>query len=425
YVRIFKLPHSLHFHAAAHMRCRQCHKRTGLSGTNINNIWTAFVVTCSQLLSNDGVMGLVLPADLLQVKYAEQIRMYLENSFERLEIMPLGTEMFPNIEQQTIALFAYKKSLTPGTYFYKVEDYETCRVSQTSSNGLMISQSKWTHYNLATVEIALLNSVAKKFGRVDDFIKSKPGIVTGANDFFIISEKEVKKYNASVYARPIISCGRSLEQGAAFTEMDFKRFSAAGNPSYLLDLRQKRPNKALDEYLQKGEEQGLPKRYKCSRRTPWYVIPCIDDVADTLFFKRTHRIPKFIKNKAQVFVTDTAYMVAPKTGFSIDDFIWSFYNPLTLIYAELTGRSYGGGVLELTPNEFRQLPIPYFSPGSTVYSNFARNLSFNDPALSFLTDPLRVQQLGVTVVEYKTLCDIYKSLINQRIETRKRDVKMA
>ena len=36
---------------------------------------------------------------------------------------------------------------------------------------------------------------------------------------------------------------------------------------------------------------------------------------------------------------------------------YSFYNSLTLLYAEIAGRFYGGGVLELSPKEFRSLPF--------------------------------------------------------------------
>ena len=36
----------------------------------------------------------------------------------------------------------------------------------------------------------------------------------------------------------------------------------------------------------------------------------------------------------------------------------SFLNTWTLLASELTGRSYGGGVLELMPSEANQLPLP-------------------------------------------------------------------
>ena len=40
-----------------------------------------------------------------------------------------------------------------------------------------------------------------------------------------------------------------------------------------------------------------------------------------------------------------------------DKLAYCFINPLTAIFAELEGRSYGGGVMELVPSEIRKLII--------------------------------------------------------------------
>ena len=100
-------------------------------------------------------------------------------------------------------------------------------------------------------------------------------------------------------------------------------------------------------------------RYKCKKRKNWYEIPNINEESEGFFFKRAHEYPKLIKNEANVHVTDSAYKLEMNEGYNLNSFIYSFYNSLTLAFAELEGRYYGGGVLELTPNEFRVLPIPY------------------------------------------------------------------
>jgi adenine-specific DNA-methyltransferase len=58
--------------------------------------------------------------------------------------------------------------------------------------------------------------------------------------------------------------------------------------------------------------------------------------------------------------------------FSIFFFIpiFSFYNSLTLVFAETNGRYYGGGVLELTPSEFKKLPIPYINISASKFEDF-------------------------------------------------------
>jgi hypothetical protein len=73
--------------------------------------------------------------------------------------------------------------------------------------------------------------------------------------------------------------------------------------------------------------------------------------------KRSHDMPKLILNKADAFTTDTAYRV--KTNYINSNlFVFSFINSLTALSAEIEGRSYGGGVLELVPSEINKLLIP-------------------------------------------------------------------
>lgn len=57
-------------------------------------------------------------------------------------------------------------------------------------------------------------------------------------------------------------------------------------------------------------------------------------------------------------------------NFRIEDLVYSFYNSLTLSFAELNGRYYGGGVLELTPNEFKRLPIPFVNITPSRFNSF-------------------------------------------------------
>jgi len=56
-----------------------------LSKNTVKNIWSAFLVRSISLLADDGVLALVLPAELLQVKYAKELRELLLNQFQRID----------------------------------------------------------------------------------------------------------------------------------------------------------------------------------------------------------------------------------------------------------------------------------------------------------------------------------------------------
>ena len=62
-------------------------------------------------------------------------------------------------------------------------------------------------------------------------------------------------------------------------------------------------------------------------------------------------------NRLRAFTTDTAYRIRSKEG-SAEQLVFGFLNGLTALTAELEGRHYGGGVLELIPSEIEKLHVP-------------------------------------------------------------------
>ena len=91
---------------------------------------------------------------------------------------------------------------------------------------------------------------------------------------------------------------------------------------------------------------------------------------------------------ANVHVTDSAYKIVMKDHFNINSFIYSFFNIVTLIFSELIGRKYGGGVMELIPSEFKNLPIYYQTIESKVFNSFEKEFNeevvFNNEVFEYL-----------------------------------------
>lgn len=392
-------------------KCQKIHSHNQLSDKKINNIWTSFLLGGCSSLKEDGILSFVLPTDLLQVKYSEEIRKYLVDNFERIEIFTLDRFIFSDIEQHTMILFLYKKSNEKGTFFYQITDMNKCKYKKISSNGLMIYETKWTHYNLKPKEIKLLNQINTKLDRVNKFIDSKPGIVTGANAYFIINQSTVKRYKLHKYVKPIIQKSLFVKTNIELNEYIIDELQNIGTPMYLLILDENiKVDKNLEKYLLIGQKDSINLRYKCSIRNKWYCLPNISEPTEGLIFKRYHKIPKLLKNSAQVHVTDGAYKIYMKENYNIDSFIYSFFNIITLIFAELTGRKYGGGVIELIPSEFKNLPIYYQPINEIEFNKFRKNFnklnSFNAEIYDFLK---------LTANEIIMLEQIYKKLIFSRL----------
>ncbi|MGH9280111.1 MAG: class I SAM-dependent methyltransferase, partial [Acidimicrobiales bacterium] len=73
--------------------------------------------------------------------------------------------------------------------------------------------------------------------------------------------------------------------------------------------------------------------------------------------RQIHAAPRLVVNAAGAVCTDTIHRVRVRPGVDAAELAASFDHPLTWAFAEVLGRSYGGGVLELEPTEAEALPV--------------------------------------------------------------------
>lgn len=187
------------------------------------------------------------------------------------------------------------------------------------------------------------------------------GIVTGANKFFLVTDDVVETYGLEQWAYPMF--GRSDHvAGVIYDKANHNANRRNGLPTNFLwfdDASLSSFPSSVQRYLRSGEEQGLPKRYKCSVREPWFRVPSVY-ASPVAMLKRAHHYPRLVLNKAQALTKDTAYRIQPKQITAVS-LVYSFLNSLTCLSAELEGRHYGGGVLELVPSEIERLILPICS----------------------------------------------------------------
>ncbi len=395
------------------------------------NIWPAFLIKSIGLLKEDGVLCFVLPAELLQVNYTKKLREYLIQKFERIEIFAFNELIFKDekgkkIEQDVIVLIGAKKygdAKGRGVSFYQVDklsDLEIPGYTEKNSNIHRTKLDKWTNYVLEDNELDFIQS------KIDD-LKLKPinyyckkaevGIVTAANKYFIISKKREQKHNLEDYTQPIISRGVFIQNKLRLLKKDIENLEQRGISVKLLNLEENESinDSNLKHYLRIGERAKLHLRYKMKKRKKWYSVPSIW-VPEGVFLKRSHLFPRIIVNSAKALFTDSFYRINMKKEFKIKNLAFSFYNSLSYIMAELEGRYYGGGVLELTPNEFKNSVIPYKEISNKNFKELENILKGNpsvDDILEF-TDPILLPELSQK--ELNKLRIIRKKLTNRRLK---------
>lgn len=398
------------------------HAEKQLSNKSINNIWTSFVVSGLSKLEDDGIMALILPLELLQVKFTEEIRDLLKVEFSRLEVFTFNELQFQECKgQDTVLLIGYKQHENPGNFFtniYSLDDLESGNYVFHRNTAVSESGKKWTHHLITPTDHEFLESLKSRLNLVSHHVINKPGIVTAANKFFIVNRQILEEFGLQDFARRIVQKGFFVNGSITFDNENFQNLVNDNKPSFLLDfnlLQDEDITEAIKTYLSNGVVEGLPDGFKCKQRDKWYQVPNIAEIPAAFFFKRAHDYPKIIRNDAEVLVTDSAYKLEMINGFELESFIYSFYNSLTLTYAELEGRYYGGGVLELTPNEFRILPIPYVQcENFEEYRHAFENKNSIEDVLNQNNLRILNTTLGLTIEEIGRVESIRQQLIHKR-----------
>jgi len=341
-------------------------EKSDMKYSKLTNAWVSFVVGSSQLLKDDSKIGFVLPAEILQVSYAKPLREFLAHFYNKVNIVSFEKLVFPHIQQEVILLLCEKnKSKTHLIEHLELRDANALKeldVSKLKSPKKKIDfkSNKWTFYFLEQEEIDFLERLqeSKILKKIGHYAKVEVGITTGSNPFFTVPLSTVKEYDLEEYAKPLV--GRSVQvPSAIFTKSDWAKNRELEARTHLLAFPKiEALTEGAKKYIAFGESENIHKGYKCGIREEWQIVPSLR-ISDALFIRRNNLYAKLIINKVKAYTTDTMHRVTVKEDINLEALTASYYNSISLAFSEICGRSHGGGVLELMPNEVEEILLPY------------------------------------------------------------------
>lgn len=326
----------------------------------VANLWIPVLLAALDRLAPGGAFAFVVPAELFTGVSAGAARRWLLGWTDRLaaELVPPGS--FPDALQDVVLLSGVRRA--------------TRRVGAAPLGMREPGRAPWTWPADPTAPTwmpALLSAVAAGAWEealalpavrpLADLARFEVAIVTGANAFFSLGDAEVAAHGLGPWARPLLPRIRHAP-GLRFAAAEHASLAEAGLSTRLLHFAADAPDPLAfagpAAYLAAGAASGLPARHKCAIRVPWFRVPHVR-AGRFMLSKRCHLHPRVVLNEAGVLTTDTIYRGAMRPGGEADEgaFVAAFHNGLTMLAAELTGRSFGGGVLELVPSEIARLPV--------------------------------------------------------------------
>lgn len=407
----------------------------GLSPNRLTNIWVPFVVAAAASLKAGGRMALVLPAELLQVSYAAQLRSFLTDRFGKIDLIACNELFFEKAEQEVLLLLADDARKAPS-------ENNPCKVTLTESDSvahivqrkpstvlkgaspktICHDSEKWLKYFLSAEEISFMRELRASgiATPLSTYASVNVGVVTGKNQFFVLRQSEIEERGLQNHTMPLVSRSAHLH-GAKIGKRDWKNLSAQDQRVHMLHLAPingSKPKGALDSYIRLGEEEEVHKGYKCSIRNPWYAVPSVW-VPDAFLFRQIYDFPRVVLNTAEATSTDTIHRMRCKQNPRA--VIANTYTYLTAASAEIEGRSYGGGVLELEPTEAEKLLMPA-TLGSAMSIQEADRLVRENRLNDVLEENNRLvlmSQMGLSRSDCRMLQTIWEKMRDRRLGRRR------
>lgn len=376
-------------------------------------------------------MGLVLPAELLSVNYAAEVRAFLLREFASVELVMFSERVFPGVLEEVVLLLAdgYKRGPTDHASIYQARNAaELATIAAGRTWRPARPEDKWTPSLLSAEALTAYTDLISSdgFTMLETWGDTTLGMVTGNNKFFALSPARVSELGLvkSDLLRLSPPGSRHL-RGLTFTTAAHNALGREGSATWLFRPAGD-PSPAALKYIEAGEIANVHTAYKCRVRKPWWRVPLVPP-ADLLLTYMNADTPRLSTNAARAGHLNSVHGVylQPRVRKLGKDLLpLSSLTSMTLLGAETVGRAYGGGMLKLEPREADRLPVP--APALVkAAADRLRNVSPQVAGLlrggklveaaKIVDDVLLVGELGMSRADVRVLRDAHAELTARRV----------
>jgi adenine-specific DNA methylase len=336
-------------------------REAGVHLPQLSSSWAPFIVHAASFLKKGGRLGMVVPVELTHAQYAREVLKFVATKFGHIQLSIFRKKLFPELSEDTGVLLCdgYESKCTWFSIAILDDIHEAEEQNYVEQpvniEAVLSGRTRLTHYLLAPKvrDLYLGLSENRQVRRIGTAADVGIGYVTGCNDFFHVSLPESRQWKLpSTLLRPALLAMDGCF-GALLRKADWAELRAAGRKAYLLaipPISEVKLPAAVREYLSFGEQLGVPKRFKCRVREPWYSVPHVR-VADAFLSYMSGQSPRLVGNRSGLVAPNTLHLVRFEKGERADPFIGGWYSSLTKLSCELEGHPLGGGMLKLEPTE--------------------------------------------------------------------------
>lgn len=208
---------------------------------------------------------------------------------------------------------------------------------------------------------------------LSEFIRVKRGIATGANEFFMFNQEEIREHELNPrYFIPVLPRA-NMTQYPILTLDDFVSLAASNQRVFLLSAPVTFDDPKLSAYLKLGEEAGVHKRFLTSHRFPWYTMER-RELAPILFTVFNRGPFTVMRNDARIYNLTAFHSIFVKHP-ELTDIIFAYLlTPFAADIIRANRREYGRGLEKLEPLDIMESQCVNFYDLTVTQINDIRDL---------------------------------------------------
>lgn len=367
-------PYVRHHHISAEEKTRlakRAYNTVGVEFSGLSGLYGYFLALSHAWLAPKAVSAWLIPSEFMDVNYGRALKRYLLDAVTLLRIHRFDPNNIQFADALVSSAVVWFRNETPKgdheVLFTFGGTHEAPDVSRMVPSAALAREPKWTRFPKSAVRSSSVQTT------VADLFAIRRGLATGDNGFFILSETDIMTRGLPRECfTPILPSPRYLKDDEVHADTD-------GVP--LVDRRQFLLNTRLSEaeiarrypvlaaYLEEGRAIGLPDRYLCSHRSPWYAQEDrpAPPIACTYMARGESARPfRFILNESRATVANVYLAMYPRPTLSeavaenpaLLRRVWEVLNSIAPEQLLGEGRVYGGGLYKLEPKELANVPVP-------------------------------------------------------------------
>jgi adenine-specific DNA-methyltransferase len=337
----------------------------GLRVSSLSGSYVYFFLEAIRRLRFNGRLVFITPTEFLDVRYGAPLKEALLNWCDIDELIVLETDelAFEGVLTTSAVTIATKR------------ERATRRLLMTEAQlGSSLVRGRQVQLDADEASpnapwTALLPSRAERIrpllvgrsAKLSDYARVRRGIATGDNSFFCLTKEQVEEWGIeSCFLVPAVGGSKDLpENGSVLTREFWRARKDAGAPSWLLWCHEPKSalmGTAILRYIEHGETLGLPERFNCKTRKPWYGVERVPP-ADFFVTYMSRQRARFVRNELGARCLTSLLNVWAHDEIEPDRLRPMLEDEANAQLLRELGRTYGGGLGKIEPGDLLRLPV--------------------------------------------------------------------